>query len=327
MTTDTTLTDRYVWAAARTLPEAQRAEFARELRERIGDEADARRDAGVAQADAERATLVELGDPAALAAMYLDRPLHLIGPKYYLTWKRLVTTLYAVVLPIAAAAIVLAQALSGADAGEIFGSVLGTVLSLGVQLAFWPTLVFALIERSPQAKPVTAWTPEMLPRVRDDARAGRLGDLIASIVFLAIFAGLIVWQQTASVFLDAGGAPIPFLDPDLWSFWIPWFLVILAFEVLFAAAIYAWGWNWWLAFVNLLLNLAFAVPALWLFTTGQLVNPEYLAEVGWPWGDASGTVTTIIVVVFVAIAVWDVTDGVIKTVKGRGGSALAIGRI
>ena len=33
----TTLTDRYVWAAARTLPESQRAEFDRELRERIGD--------------------------------------------------------------------------------------------------------------------------------------------------------------------------------------------------------------------------------------------------------------------------------------------------
>ena len=37
----TTLTDRYVWAAARTLPEAQRAEFDRELRERIGDAIDA----------------------------------------------------------------------------------------------------------------------------------------------------------------------------------------------------------------------------------------------------------------------------------------------
>lgn len=37
----TSLTDRYVWAAARTLPETQRAEFDRELRERIGDATDA----------------------------------------------------------------------------------------------------------------------------------------------------------------------------------------------------------------------------------------------------------------------------------------------
>ncbi|GAA2043476.1 permease prefix domain 1-containing protein [Agromyces tropicus] len=326
-TTTPTLTDRYVWAAARTLPEAQREEFARELRERIGDEVDARRGAGAATTDAERAALVELGDPAALAATYVDRPLQLIGPRYYLTWKRLVTTLFAVVLPIALVAIVLAQVLGGADVAQVFASVLGTAIPLAIQLAFWPTLVFALIERSPRSTPAPTWTPDHLPQVRDQARAGRLGDLIASVVFLSIFAGLIVWQQTASPFVDEAGEPIPFLNPDLWSFWIPWFLVLLALEVLFAAAIYAWGWNWWLVVANLLLNLAFAVPALWLFATGRLVNPEYLAEIGWPWGDAGGTVTAIIVVVFVAVTVWDVIDGVVKTVKGRGGSALAIGRI
>ena len=62
--------------------------------------------------------LVELGDPAALAASYVDRPLQLIGPRYYLTWWRLLKLLYSVVLPIAVAAVVLAQLLSGADVGE-----------------------------------------------------------------------------------------------------------------------------------------------------------------------------------------------------------------
>ena len=65
-TTTPTLTDRYVWAAARTVPEAQRAEFGRELRERIGDATDALVQTGRAPADAERMALVELGDPAAL---------------------------------------------------------------------------------------------------------------------------------------------------------------------------------------------------------------------------------------------------------------------
>ena len=101
----TTLTDRYVWAAARTLPEAQRAEFERELRERIGDATDALVETGRAPADAERMALVELGDPAALAASYVDRPLQLIGPRYYLTWWRLLKLLYSVVLPIAVAAV------------------------------------------------------------------------------------------------------------------------------------------------------------------------------------------------------------------------------
>ena len=79
---------------------------------------------------------------------------------------------------------------------------------------------------------------------------------------------------------------IPLLDPALWSFWIPYFLVLIVLEMLFAIAIYAWGWNWWLAAANLVLNVAFTVPAVWLFTTGQLINPEALEAMGWPWGDA-----------------------------------------
>jgi len=322
-----TLTDRYVWAAVRAVPEAQRAEFGRELRERIGDELDARTEQGIPPADAERATLVELGDPAALAANYVDRPLHLIGPRYFLTWKRLLTMLFTIVLPIAVGAIVLAEALSGAPIGEIIGSAISSGISIAAHLAFWTTLVFAIIERSPGTKPLAEWTPEMLPQVRDDGRAGRAGDLIASIVFLFVFAGAIIWQQFASPVTDASGDPVPVLDPALWSFWLPYFLVLLMLEVLFAVAVYLWGWNWWLVAANVVLNIAFTVPAVWLFTSGQLVNPAYLDEVGWPWGEAGQIVSTVIVVLIVTIAIWDIVDGVLKTVRGRGGSALAVGRI
>ena len=87
--------------------------------------------------------------------------------------------------------------------------------------------------------------------------------------------------------------------------------------MLFAIAIYAWGWNWWLAAVNLVLNVAFTVPALWLFITGQLINPEALDAMGWPWdADSEWVVTVLIVIGVVGVAVWDVIDGVIKTVRG-----------
>ena len=48
------LTDRYVYAAARSVPEAQRTDLERELRERIGDATDALVETGRAPADAER---------------------------------------------------------------------------------------------------------------------------------------------------------------------------------------------------------------------------------------------------------------------------------
>lgn len=312
-----TLTDRYVWAAARNVPETQRAEFANELRERIGDEIDARIGSGHSPADAEVAALTELGDPAMLAASYVDRPLQLIGPRYFLTWWRLLKMLLVVVLPIATAAVVLAQLLSGAPVGGIIGSAISAAIGIAVHLAFWTTLVFAIAERSPGSVPITRWTPELLPQLPNFARSHRLGDLIASVVFLGLFAGAIVWQQFFSVFTDAAGQPIPVVNPELWSFWLPYFLALIALEVLFSVAVYLNGWNWWLAAGNLVLNIAFVVPALWLFTSGLLFNPAYLAETGWPWGEAGAVVVAIIVTVVIVSAAWDVVDSVIKTVRER----------
>ncbi|HVL62234.1 MAG TPA: permease prefix domain 1-containing protein [Microbacterium sp.] len=318
-----TLTDRYVWAAARTLPETQRAEFGRELRERIGDVIDARVERGAAPADAEHAALVELGDPVQLAASYIDRPLQLIGPKYFLAWWRLLKLLLVIVVPISAAGLLLAQLIAGADIGEMIGTTIGTTLSVGVHLCFWVTLVFAVLERSPGSSvPVTTWTPEQLPQPRDDARAGRLGDLIASVVFLVLFAVAIVWQQSGAIWIDGERQPTPVLDPALWSFWIPWFLGLIVLEIAFAIVIYLRGWTWVMAGLNVLLNVAFAVPALWLFLSGQLFAPEFVEAIGWPWGEASGVTVAVFVFAVIGVTLWDIVDGFLKAARNRGGSAL-----
>src|SRR5690625_6334720 len=52
-----------------------------ELTTSITDAIDARTEQGEDPETAERAVLTELGDPAVLAAEYVDRPLHLIGPR------------------------------------------------------------------------------------------------------------------------------------------------------------------------------------------------------------------------------------------------------
>ena len=46
MTATSTLTDRYIWAVQRSLPEAQRADIDRELRGTIADTIDGKREAG-----------------------------------------------------------------------------------------------------------------------------------------------------------------------------------------------------------------------------------------------------------------------------------------
>src|SRR5690606_3396276 len=92
-----------------------------ELEASIGDAVEARVEQGEPRDDAERAVLTDLGDPAALAAGYADRPLWLIGPRYYLTWWRLLKLLLWIVPACVAVAVALGLTISGAPAGEIIG--------------------------------------------------------------------------------------------------------------------------------------------------------------------------------------------------------------
>ncbi|WP_104181928.1 permease prefix domain 1-containing protein [Arthrobacter sp. B0490] len=311
----TTLTDRYVWAAVRTVPEPQRSDLEPEIRELIEETVQARRVSGEEPVAAERAALVQLGDPERLAADYADRPLTLIGPRYYLEWLRLLKTLLAVVVPIVTVVVFLAQFLSRGDPGAAIGSAVATALGVTVHLGFWTTLVFVLLERAGTADTGIQWSPEGLPALPDHSRHARLPEFVASLVFLAALAAAIVWQHVSSVVRGPDGRAIALLDPALWAFWLPWFLVLLLAEAAFAAWVYLRDWSWAAAAMNLVLNLAFAVPAVLLWSGGRLLNPDFVAAVGWDPAVATGggwTVASIVTGAVVLVAAWDVVDGFLR---------------
>ena len=70
------------------------------------------------------------------------------------------------------------------------------LLTTTVHLVFWTTLVFAVVERSgPRgAKPLTVWTVDHLPEPR--AQGAGFVDMVAALVFLAIGAAALIWDQT-----------------------------------------------------------------------------------------------------------------------------------
>lgn len=310
-----TLTDRYVWAVVRSLPEKQRADIDRELRASIADSIDDRIEAGTDEAAAERDVLLELGDPDRLAAGYADRPAFLIGPKFYFDYVRLLKVLYGIVLPIVFAAVVVGHVIAGDGIGEVIGGSVATAIATAAHLGFWTTLVFAILERSAQPTPLTVWKLDALPELPDRRAGTGLVDLILPIVFLLFFAGALVWQQFYSVFTDESGQSIPVLQPDLWSFWLPLALVIVAAEIVFCVVLYRLRrWTWPMAIVNVLLNLVFVVPAVWLTLGDRLVNPDFLARLNWPDGGIP-VLVPIMVLVFVGVAVGDAIDGIVKAAK------------
>jgi hypothetical protein len=321
MTTTTTLTDRYVDAAMRTVPEAQRDDLAAELRASIGDQIEARLENGEPRDAAERAVLIELGDPDKLAAQYTDRPLWLIGPRYYLTWWRLTKLLWAIVPACAAVGVALAQTLAGAGFGEIVGTVVSVTMSVIVHIGFWTTLVFFVVERSARGEDagfVGEWTPDNLPAIRE--RGAGLGDLVASLVFLAFVAGALLWDRFVGVVHLADVGWTSFFAADLWPWWIGSLFVLMVLEALLAISVYAKGrWEIGSATINLFLNLTVAGGALWLLVNRRLIDPAFFATV--IPEDSAQTVDAVVTIVvgfgIVAIAAWDTVDAFLKARRAR----------
>jgi hypothetical protein len=319
-TTATTLTDRYVYAAMRTVPEAQRADLGAELRGSIDDQVEARVAEGEAPSAAERAVLTDLGDPDKLAAGYTERPLYLIGPAYFLDWWRLLKLLLWIVLPSAAFGITLAQVLAGADSvGVVIGTVIPVLLSVTVHLGFWTVLVFAIVERSTKGErrtPLTPWTVDQLPE--PSSRGAGFGDMVGSLVFLAAGAGAILWDLFVGFVPTEPG--LSFLNPGLWPNAIFILFGLMALEAGLAIAVYAVRrWTIGLAIVNGLLNLAIAVPAVWLLMQGELINPEYFPTIieGGSGAEVQTIVTVIVGFVIVGAAGWDTIDASLKAVRAR----------
>ena len=285
MTTTTTLTDRYVDAILRRLPERQRPDIEKELRASIADAVDDRLESGADPAEAEAAVLTELGDPARLAAGYADRPLHLIGPALYLDYMRALTAILVTVVPTVAAAVGIVQTIQGATLGRIIGESISAAITTGVHIAVWTTVAFAVIERAPAIRlPATRrWTPAELPE--PPTRGARYGELITLTVVTVLGSSLVLLSPIVSTETDATGNPIGLLSPWLWDTGIVYvFVALIVASLAVAYARYYLQWSVPRAFAAGLIDIASPLLLIWLATTDRLLNPAFVEAAGWSSG-------------------------------------------
>ncbi len=328
-----TLTERYLGAVVARVPESQRAEVRLELAERIADTVDARTAAGQPPADAEYATLAELGDPEVLAASYADRPLHLVGPRYYLLWKRLVTLLVPIVAIASAAGTTIGNVLDGEPIGSVVAGIFGAAAGGAVWVLFWVTAVLAVIERIPAADAATrreltghSWKPERLPQVTGpDAREIR-NDQILSIGLLALGGAFVFFANRATFFwVDGEAQQIPVFQPETWA-WLRWaLLVVIAAEIALAVAtMVRRRRTWTLAVVHLCTGIAFAALTLPPLVSGHLINAEVFEVTGWAEHFRPGGVGVTVGVVVVLVAAFaDVVERFVLTWRDERRSSFA----
>jgi hypothetical protein len=308
------LTDRYVAAVLRGVPEKQRSDVEQELRASVADAVDGMLEQGAAPATAERSVLTDLGDPDRLAADYSDRPLHLIGPALFLDYQRLLKLLLAIVVPVSMIGVALGRTLSGGTLGEIIAGSVTTGLSVIVHLGFWVTFVFAVLERSGAGKPVGEWSLDRLPEL--PARRQSFADMVAAVTWIAILISLLFAQQ---FFVIVDGRSLPVLNPDNWSLWFPVLLLLLGAEIVLELVRYRVGsWTVPLAFVNAVLNVAVAVIVIGLIRAGTLLNDRFFAAVGWPeGGGADGAIAVLGTIAMVVVAGFSIVDAFVRAYRSR----------
>ncbi|MFB9309180.1 hypothetical protein BJY17_001358 [Agromyces hippuratus] len=327
MNPTTELTDRYVIAASRSLPRRQGREFARELEERIRDDIDARVGSGSSMPDAaEFDALAALGDPARLAARYADRPPMLIGPRWYATWKRVLIITEWSAVPAVTGAYLLAQFITGEVGAGTFGTTWFVLLTTAVYIACFTTVVFAAIDRAPARgeADVVVWSPRDLPAAGASPADRRIG-LITTLFWLAVIVGLVLWQQFGPSRWGHLDGMLPVFDPALWSFWLPYFLVLVGLEAVMAVWIFRSGWTWPGAAANIVLDLAWAVPSIWLIVTGALFAPGFveLFEANLD-ADAQQVLPILLVAGIVAGALADAILGVVHAMRRSRRDALGL---
>jgi len=312
----TTLTDRYVWAVTRLLPERQRAEIELELRSSIADMIEGGR--------TEAAVLTELGDPGHLAAGYAERPRYLIGPDEFPEYLRNLKLIAAVAIPgLAFLAAIGAIIEDDAGAGELVGVVLSSMFTIAVHVGFWVTLFYAVRARV-QHEP---WTLDSLPDAPQDQRVA-LSDTVFEVVMVVVSVGAILWDRTGRLH-DGDGDGVPFLEPSLWDGWIHVVIgLLVAGGVVALLAHRAGRWTTRLAAADVGVNVALLAVIGWLAIDDRLVNPRFLEVLAdrAGWQDVPEANPWLIILLVGAVLVWDSVETVTRTRRHGGRAGRVAGR-
>jgi hypothetical protein len=287
------LTDRYVAATLRRVPEKQRPEIERELRAAIADDVDARVEHGEKSTTAEYESLKEMGDPYRLAASYAGRTLTLIGPEVYPSWVRTLKIICWISLPIVAVVLAVIDFAQGKNAwASIFGP-LGSTLSVGIYLAFVITLLFAILERtqprSPEDQKRLLWTPDNLAVEVEPPSITRWGDVLSQVVGTAFIVAFLLIDRFAPFVSDRAGKRVSVLDPQLVKFWIPFYVVLLALAIILELVkVRIRGWRVGTAIASTILGLVGVTALIVTIMTTTVINPALVtgpvvAAGSWMW--------------------------------------------
>lgn len=286
------LVDIYIQEVTRRLPEKNRKDIALELQSTIEDMLPE----NYTEVEV-KDVLEKLGSPVMLASGYLERPMHLIGPRYF----DIYVTLLKLILPLAATIaliVTISERIFSANAEE---AVINTILSIvgygiwGIlgtvmQTFFWITLVFAILERMdtvndqlPLTTSLKKWTPDDLksiPYIKKEKRITK-AEIFGSLLWIGIFAAVYFNAvRLLGVYEKIDGKLqmiIPSFNQDvLQSYWLI-VVIVIAVEVALVCLKFVVGqWTMRVAYMNLVRNVVSTLVFIIIFSNTSLLNPDFI---------------------------------------------------
>lgn len=289
------LIDIYVEEVAKRLPEKNREDIILELRSTIEDMLpDDYND------DDEKRVLEKLGSPVSLANGYLDRPMYLIGPRYFDVY----TTLLKMIIPIAAVIALIAMVAEnfvGYDGEQavlnvilnLIGKGIGEIIEVGLHVFFWLTLVFAILERTDKDKgtqPLTTslkkWTPDDLKNISYIPKKKSISkfEVFGGLMWTAIWATLYFYANHLVGVYHGTESGLKFVAATfnqdvLLQYW-PIVVIVIVFEIAISLYKLVQGqWTKKLAIGNAILQIVGTIVFIVIVVNPHLFNEGFIAYV------------------------------------------------
>ncbi|MDP1456396.1 hypothetical protein Q8G37_07925 [Bacillus wiedmannii] len=289
------LIDIYVEEVAKRLPEKNREDIILELRSTIEDMLP-----DDYNEDDEKRVLEKLGSPVSLANGYLDRPMYLIGPRYFDVY----TILLKMIIPIAAVIALIAMVAEnfvGYDGEQavldvilnLIGKGIGEIIEVGLHVFFWLTLVFAILERTDKDKgtqPLTTslkkWTPDDLkntsyiPKKKSISKFEVFGGLMWTAIWATLYfyanhlVGVYHGTESGLKFVTA-----TFNQEVLLQYW-PIVVIVIVFEIGISLYKLVQGqWTKKLAIGNAILQIVGTIVFIVIIVNPHLFNEGFITYV------------------------------------------------
>ncbi|MEK4933264.1 MULTISPECIES: HAAS signaling domain-containing protein [Bacillus] len=289
------LIDIYVEEVAKRLPEKNREDIILELRSTIEDMLP-----DDYNEDDEKSVLEKLGSPVSLANGYLDRPMHLIGPRYFDVYMTLLKMIIPIAVVIALISMVAENFIgySGDQAVlnvilKMIGEGIGRTLEVGLQVFFWVTIVFAILERTDKEKdahPLTTsfkkWTPDDLKSISYIPKKKAISkfEVFGGLMWTAVWATLYFYANHLVGVYEGTENGLNFVAPTfnqdvLLQYW-PIVVIMIVLEIAMSLYKFIQGqWTNKMATWNAILQLAATIAFIVIVINPNLLNEDFVTYV------------------------------------------------